>query len=66
VQRQYGYLYKEQMKTLFKSFKRWWCVELKVSAQEYDKACMDALEEFDQQKCFARWKIFTATKPSCL
>lgn len=64
VQKQYGYLYKEQMRALFKSMKRWWCSEIKVSQQEYDRVCAEALEEFEEFHSSARWKIFTATKPT--
>ncbi|ORE16854.1 S-adenosyl-L-methionine-dependent methyltransferase [Rhizopus microsporus] len=63
LQRQYGFLYKEQMKALFKSMKRWWCTEIKVSPQEYDQVCIDALKEFEEYHSMARWKIFTAEKP---
>jgi hypothetical protein len=52
------------MKALFKSMKRWWCTEIKVTPQEYDRVCVEAMEEFDEYQCTARWKIFTATKPS--
>lgn len=64
VQRQYGFLYKEQMKALFKSMKRWWLSELDVSHEEYDRVCNAALEEFEEYHGIARWKIITATKPS--
>lgn len=63
VAKQHGYLYKEQMRALFKSMKRWWCTEIKVSQQEYDQVCSEALEEFEEFQSTARWKIFTATKP---
>lgn len=63
VERQHGYLYKEQMRALFKSMKRWWCSEIKVSQQEYDQVCAEALEEFEEFQSSARWKIFTARKP---
>lgn len=63
VAKQHGYLYKEQMRALFKSMKRWWCTEIKVSQQEYDRVCAEALEEFEEFQSSARWKIFTATKP---
>ncbi|CAO3655819.1 unnamed protein product [Mucor hiemalis] len=62
--KQHGYLYKEQMRALFKSMKRWWCTEIKVSQQEYDRVCAEALEEFEEFQSTARWKIFTATKPN--
>jgi hypothetical protein len=64
VQKQYGYLYKEQMRALFKSMKRWWCSEIKVSQQEYDRVCAEALEEFEEFHSSAHWKIFTAIKPT--
>ncbi|KAG1094430.1 hypothetical protein G6F42_018755 [Rhizopus arrhizus] len=63
LERQHGYLYKEQMRALFKSMKRWWCSEIKVSQQEYDQVCAEALEEFEEFQSSARWKIFTARKP---
>lgn len=63
VEKQHGYLYKEQMRALFKSMKRWWCSEIKVSQQEYDQVCAEALEEFEEFRSSARWKIFTAKKP---
>ncbi|KAG2195414.1 hypothetical protein INT47_002853 [Mucor saturninus] len=63
LEKQHGYLYKEQMRALFKSMKRWWCTEIKVSQQEYDRVCSEALEEFEEFQSSARWKIFTATKP---
>lgn len=63
VEKQHGYLYKEQMRALFKSMKRWWCTEIKVSQQEYDRVCTEALEEFEEFHSTARWKIFTAKKP---
>lgn len=52
------------MRALFKSMKRWWCSEIKVSQQEYDRVCAEALEEFEEFHSSARWKIFTATKPT--
>ncbi|KAI8646675.1 hypothetical protein BD408DRAFT_336262 [Parasitella parasitica] len=63
LEKQYGYLYKEQMRALFKSMKRWWCSEIKVSQEEYDLVCLEALEEFEEFHSSARWKIFTAKKP---
>jgi hypothetical protein len=63
VQKQYGYLYKEQIKALFKSMKRWWCTEIKVTPEEYDQVCADALPEFEKYNSFCQWKIFTAEKP---
>lgn len=63
MEKQHGYLYKEQMRALFKSMKKWWCTEIKVSQQEYDQVCSEALEEFEEFHSSARWKIFTATKP---
>ncbi|CEP18757.1 hypothetical protein [Parasitella parasitica] len=63
LEKQHGYLYKEQMRALFKSMKRWWCSEIKVSQQEYDLVCLEALEEFEEFHSSARWKIFTAKKP---
>lgn len=62
VQRQYGFLYKEQMKSLFKSMKRWWLSELQVSEVEYDRVCLAALDEFEDYRCIAKWKIITAKK----
>ncbi|KAI9244286.1 S-adenosyl-L-methionine-dependent methyltransferase [Phascolomyces articulosus] len=62
AQRQFGFLYKEQMKALFQSMKRWWLSELHVSEQEYDRVCLSALEEFEEYHCIAKWKILTATK----
>ncbi|KAI7904165.1 S-adenosyl-L-methionine-dependent methyltransferase [Cokeromyces recurvatus] len=63
LEKQYGYLYKEQMRALFKSMKRWWCSEIKVlSKQEYDRVCLEALDEFEDFHSYACWKIFTATK----
>ncbi|KAI7849692.1 S-adenosyl-L-methionine-dependent methyltransferase [Circinella umbellata] len=62
VQRQFGFLYKEQMKALFQSMKQWWLSELHVSEQEYDSVCLSALEEFEEYHCIAKWKILTATK----
>ncbi|KAI8371176.1 S-adenosyl-L-methionine-dependent methyltransferase [Choanephora cucurbitarum] len=63
LDRQYGFLYKEQMKTLFKSMKRWWCEEINLTEDRYDRACTEALEEFEKFKSTAEWKIFTARKP---
>ncbi|KAG1344717.1 hypothetical protein G6F62_004382 [Rhizopus arrhizus] len=63
LQKQYGYLYKEQIKALFKSMKRWWCTEIKVTPEEYDQVCADALPEFEKYNSFCQWKIFTAEKP---
>ncbi|KAI8988080.1 S-adenosyl-L-methionine-dependent methyltransferase [Mycotypha africana] len=63
LEKQHGYLYKEQMKALFKSMKKWWCTKIHVSPEEYDRVCAEALEEFEQYHCEARWKIFTAKKP---
>ncbi|KAG2233080.1 S-adenosyl-L-methionine-dependent methyltransferase [Thamnidium elegans] len=63
LEKQHGYLYKEQMRALFKSMKKWWCTEIKVSQQEYDLVCSEALEEFEEFCSSARWKIFTCTKP---
>lgn len=63
VEKQQGYLYKEQMRALFKSMKRWWCSEIKVSQQEYDQVCAEAMDEFEEFQSSARWKIFTARKP---
>ncbi|KAI9317658.1 S-adenosyl-L-methionine-dependent methyltransferase [Dichotomocladium elegans] len=63
VQRRYGFLYKEQMKTLFKSMQRWWLSELDVSEDEYVKVCNAAIDEFDEYHSIARWKIVTARKP---
>ncbi|CAO3654366.1 unnamed protein product [Mucor fragilis] len=63
LEKQQGYLYKEQMRALFKSMKRWWCSEIKVSQQEYDQVCAEAMEEFEEFRSSARWKIFTARKP---
>lgn len=63
VKRQYGYLYKEQMKALFKSMKRWWLSELEVSQEQYDQVCASALEEFEEYHSIAHWKIMTAKKP---
>ena len=62
MQRQFGFLYKEQMKALFQSMKRWWLSELHVSEQEYDHVCAQALEEFEEFHGMAKWKILTATK----
>lgn len=66
VQRQYGFLYKEQMKSLFKSMKRWWLSELQVSEDEYDRVCMAALDEFEDYCCIAKWKIITAKKKEAI
>ncbi|KAI8365138.1 S-adenosyl-L-methionine-dependent methyltransferase [Blakeslea trispora] len=63
MDKQYGFLYKEQMKSLFKSMKRWWCVEVKLAEDKYDRICAEALEEFEQFKSTVEWKIFTARKP---
>lgn len=51
------------MKALFKSMKKWWCTEIKVSQEEYDRVCNEALEEFEIYHSTAKWKIFTARKP---
>lgn len=63
VQKQFGFLYKEQMKALFKSMKRWWLSELGVTEAEYDRVCQEALHEFEECHSVARWKILTAQKP---
>ncbi|KAI9483785.1 MAG: S-adenosyl-L-methionine-dependent methyltransferase [Benjaminiella poitrasii] len=67
LEKQHGYLYKEQMRALFKSMNRWWCSELKVlSQQEYSRVCAEALEEFEEFHSYACWKIFTAKKKETL
>ncbi|KAI8098427.1 S-adenosyl-L-methionine-dependent methyltransferase [Gilbertella persicaria] len=63
LKKQHGYLYKEQMRALFKSMKRWWCSEIKVTQEEYDRVCAEALDEFEAYQSSAQWKIFTARKP---
>ncbi|KAI8381376.1 S-adenosyl-L-methionine-dependent methyltransferase [Radiomyces spectabilis] len=63
VDRQHGFLYKQQIKALFRSMRRWWLIEIGVSEQEYDRVCTAALDEFEEQRSSVRWRIFTAKKP---
>ncbi|KAI7866322.1 S-adenosyl-L-methionine-dependent methyltransferase [Spinellus fusiger] len=63
VQKQHGYMYKEQMKGLFKSMKKWWLSEIRISSEEYERVCHEALEEFDEHESSSHWKIFTCRKP---
>ncbi|CAO3674839.1 unnamed protein product [Rhizopus stolonifer] len=63
LQRQYGYLYREQMKSAFRSMKGWWCKQTHLSSEEYDQICEDALNEFEVYQSKAKWSIFTAEKP---
>ncbi|CEP18251.1 hypothetical protein [Parasitella parasitica] len=62
-QREKGFLYKQVIKTLFKSMKPWWITELGVTEQEYDKVVIAAMDEFDEQQCYIDWMIYTAKKP---
>lgn len=62
-QKEFGYLYREQQKTLFKSMKRWWLDEIHITSEDYDRVCQEALSEFDDYHSFSRWRVFTARKP---
>lgn len=63
VQKENGFLYKQVIKALFHSMKKWWVSELDVSAEEYDKVITAALKEFDEQRSSIEWVIYTARKP---
>ncbi|KAI9024345.1 S-adenosyl-L-methionine-dependent methyltransferase [Phycomyces nitens] len=63
TKKQQGYLYKEQMKALFKSMRKWWLSEIKVTPEEYERVCQGALDEFENHENAAEWRIFTARKP---
>lgn len=62
-QKEFGFLYREHQKTLFKSMKKWWLEEIHVSSEDYDRVCQEALKEFDEYRSFVRWRVFTARKP---
>ncbi|KAI8381500.1 S-adenosyl-L-methionine-dependent methyltransferase [Radiomyces spectabilis] len=59
---QYGFLYKEQMKAFFKSMRHCWISQNQITQTEFDQLCATALEEFDQYRVAASWKIITARK----
>ncbi|KAI9480860.1 MAG: S-adenosyl-L-methionine-dependent methyltransferase [Benjaminiella poitrasii] len=63
VEREKGFLYKQVVKALFKSMKAWWTSELAVTEHEYDKVINAAMDEFDEQRCYIDWVIYTAQKP---
>lgn len=63
MNKQQGYLYKELMKTLFKSMRNIWCLGASFDVNEFDSICQDAIAEFDVYHTTTRWKIFTASKP---
>ncbi|CAO3657921.1 unnamed protein product [Umbelopsis ramanniana] len=63
MQKEFGFLYREQQKILFKSMKKWWLEEIHVSSEDYDRVCQEALNEFDEYHSFSRWRVFTARKP---
>ncbi|KAG1462501.1 hypothetical protein G6F46_004253 [Rhizopus delemar] len=63
VQKENGFLYKQLLRSFFKSIKSWWVTELRVSEQEFDKVVNAALEEFDEQQSYTEWVIYTARKP---
>ncbi|KAI8073101.1 S-adenosyl-L-methionine-dependent methyltransferase [Gongronella butleri] len=62
VQKQHGFLYKEQIKTKFRSVQRWWLTAAGISSQQYDKICMEAMDEFDQYQTSVTWTITVARK----
>lgn len=59
-----GYLYKQVIEALFKSMKPWWTSELGVSEEEYNKVIQTAMVEFEEQRCYVNWFIYTAKKPN--
>ncbi|ORZ04934.1 S-adenosyl-L-methionine-dependent methyltransferase [Absidia repens] len=63
VKKQQGFLYKEQVKALFKSVQRWWLSETGINQHEYDRVCLEAMDEFEDYNSSVTWKIFTARKP---
>ncbi|KAL0074992.1 S-adenosyl-L-methionine-dependent methyltransferase [Phycomyces blakesleeanus] len=63
TKKQQGYLYKEQIKALFKSMRKWWLSEIRVTSEEYERVCLGALDEFEEHENVAEWRIFTARKP---
>ncbi|KAG2177339.1 hypothetical protein INT43_007996 [Umbelopsis isabellina] len=62
-QKEFGFLYREQQKALFKSMKKWWLDEIHVTSEDYDQVSQEALEEFEEYHSFTRWRVFTARKP---
>ncbi|KAI8988914.1 S-adenosyl-L-methionine-dependent methyltransferase [Pilobolus umbonatus] len=64
MQKQHGYLYKELVKTLFKSMRYAWSSGAGVTVGEFDAISQDAFNEFDEFHTTIRWRIFTATKPA--
>ncbi|KAI8086579.1 S-adenosyl-L-methionine-dependent methyltransferase [Halteromyces radiatus] len=64
VQKQHGFLYKEQIRATFKSAQRWWIAETGITQQEYDRVCAEAMEEFEDYSSSVTWRIYTATKSS--
>ncbi|KAF7727375.1 hypothetical protein EC973_007618 [Apophysomyces ossiformis] len=63
MERSQGFLNREQMRTIFKTMRRWWLSSINVTTQEYDRVCSATLEEFDEYKTCTSWKIFIAKKP---
>ncbi|KAI7861759.1 S-adenosyl-L-methionine-dependent methyltransferase [Spinellus fusiger] len=62
VLREYGFLYKQQIRQMLYSMRRWWNVELGVSYDDYDAMTLLALKEIEEYKCVINWKIYTARK----
>ncbi|CAO3594357.1 unnamed protein product [Absidia cylindrospora] len=67
MQKQHGFLYKEQVKAMFKSVQRWCLAETGITQHEYDRVCSEAMDEFEDYNSSVTWTIFTARKPpTCL
>ncbi|KAI9306161.1 S-adenosyl-L-methionine-dependent methyltransferase [Cunninghamella echinulata] len=63
TQKQHGFLYKQQISSLFKTVQPLWLYEIGMTKQEYDSVCKEAMEEFEEYNTSVTWKIFTAIKP---
>ncbi|KAI8343066.1 S-adenosyl-L-methionine-dependent methyltransferase [Chlamydoabsidia padenii] len=63
VKKQHGFLYKEQIKALFKSVQRYWLAETGITQHEYNRICSEAMDEFEDYNSSVTWKIYTAKKP---
>ncbi|ORX54502.1 S-adenosyl-L-methionine-dependent methyltransferase [Hesseltinella vesiculosa] len=64
VQKQHGFLYQEQIKSLFRAIQHWWLMAAGISPGLHERICNEAMDEFDAYKTSVHWNVVTAKKPA--